>query len=62
MRTKMNLDPDTDLVTQYSASQPDISYASTSKRRVSNVLVGEKRELKWAEWLSTRTGRGVTNS
>lgn len=46
MRTKMNLDPDTGLVTQYSASQPDVSYASTWKCRVSNVLAGENRELR----------------
>ncbi|NWS37912.1 TXK kinase, partial [Probosciger aterrimus] len=31
MRTKMNLDPDTGLVTQCSASQPDVSYAPTWK-------------------------------
>ncbi|XP_054060220.1 tyrosine-protein kinase TXK-like isoform X4 [Rissa tridactyla] len=31
MRTKMNLDPGTGLVTQYSASQPDISYGSAWK-------------------------------
>lgn len=40
MRTKMNLDPDTGLVTQYSASQPKVSYASTWKCRVSNILSG----------------------
>ncbi|NXG74810.1 TXK kinase, partial [Baryphthengus martii] len=33
MRTKMNLDPDTGLVTHYSASQPGVSYASTWKYR-----------------------------
>lgn len=65
MRTKMNLDSDTGLVTQYSASQPDVSYGSTWKCRVSKVLGGEKRELRWCAiiwWLSTRTSRGVTNS
>ncbi|NXN43536.1 TXK kinase, partial [Rhinoptilus africanus] len=31
MRTKMDLDPGTGLVTQYSASQPDISYGSAWK-------------------------------
>lgn len=45
MRTKMNLDPDTGLMTQYSASQLGVSYASTQKCRVSNVLAGGKREL-----------------
>lgn len=42
MRTKMNLDPGTGLVTQYSASQPDISYGSAWKCKVRNVLAGEK--------------------
>lgn len=46
MRTKVNLDPDAVLVTQYSASQPDVSYESIWKRRVSKILAGEKRELK----------------
>uniref|UniRef100_A0A8C0BWF4 Tyrosine-protein kinase n=1 Tax=Buteo japonicus TaxID=224669 RepID=A0A8C0BWF4_9AVES len=32
MRTKMNLDPDTGLMTQYSASQLGVSYASTRKQ------------------------------
>jgi len=64
MRTKMNLDSDTGLVTQYSASQPDVSYASTWKCRVSNVSAGEKRELRWCPvwWLSTRPSRGLTHS
>ncbi|NWI85296.1 TXK kinase, partial [Pitta sordida] len=39
MRTKVNLDPDTGLVTQYSASQPDVSYAPTWK-------CGRKKQLK----------------
>lgn len=45
MRTKVNLDPDAVLVTEYSASQPDVPYESIWKRRVSNILAGEKREL-----------------
>lgn len=46
MRTKMNLDPDAVLATQYSASQPDVSYESIWKCEVSNILAGEKRELR----------------
>lgn len=46
MRTKMNLDPDTGLVTQYSASQPEVSYASTWKCRVSNILSG-LTQINW---------------
>lgn len=45
MRTKVKLDPDAVLVTQYSASQPDISYEPIWKCRVSNISAGEKREL-----------------
>ncbi|NXC19737.1 TXK kinase, partial [Corythaeola cristata] len=47
MRTKMNLDPDTGLVTQYqySASQPDISYASTWKRRRKRQLQLKNKPL-----------------
>lgn len=45
MRTKVNLEPDAVLVTQYSASQPDVSYESIWKCGVSNILAGEKREL-----------------
>ncbi|XP_005232165.2 tyrosine-protein kinase TXK isoform X2 [Falco peregrinus] len=37
-RTKMNLDHDTGLVNQYSASQPDVSYASTWKCRSERQL------------------------
>ncbi|NXM79203.1 TXK kinase, partial [Serilophus lunatus] len=40
MRTKVNLDTDTELVTQNSASQPEVSYASTWKCR-------HKRQLKF---------------
>lgn len=61
MRTKMNLDPDADLVTRYSASQPDVSYAPASKCRVSNVLVGEKRELKWAHTVAQYQNRQRSN-
>ncbi|NWR32098.1 TXK kinase, partial [Tachuris rubrigastra] len=40
MRTKVSLDPDTGLVTHYSASQPDVSYAPTWKCR-------RKKQLKF---------------
>ncbi|NXQ80245.1 TXK kinase, partial [Nyctibius grandis] len=45
MRTKMNLDPDTDLVTQYSASQPAVSYASTWKCRRKRQLQLKNKPL-----------------
>ncbi|NXN21334.1 TXK kinase, partial [Nycticryphes semicollaris] len=42
MRTKMNLDPGAGLVTQYSGSQPDISYTSPWKCK-------QKRQLQIKE-------------
>lgn len=51
MRTKVNLDPDAVLVTQYSASETDVSYESIWKCKVSNI-----------QWLSTRVSWGVTSS
>ncbi|NXG97874.1 TXK kinase, partial [Loxia leucoptera] len=42
MRTKVNLDPDAVVVTQYSASQPDISYESIWK-------CGHKRQLQFKD-------------
>ncbi|XP_076193711.1 tyrosine-protein kinase TXK [Aptenodytes patagonicus] len=45
MRTKMNLDPDTGLVTQYSASQPDVSYALTWKCRRKRQLQLKNKPL-----------------
>lgn len=51
MRTKVNLDPDAVLVTQYSASEIDISYESIWKCRVSNI-----------QWPSTRVSWGITTS
>ncbi|NWS11551.1 TXK kinase, partial [Pachyramphus minor] len=45
MRTKVNLDPDTGLVTHYSASQPDISYASAWKCRRKKQLQFKNKPL-----------------
>lgn len=42
MRTKINVDPGTDLETQYTASQSEDSYAPTWKCKVSNILADEK--------------------
>ncbi|NXM30263.1 TXK kinase, partial [Oxyruncus cristatus] len=45
MRTKVNLDPDTGLVTHYSASQPDISYTATWKCRHKRQLQFKNKPL-----------------
>ncbi|NWR13235.1 TXK kinase, partial [Paradoxornis webbianus] len=45
MRTKVNLDPDTVLVTQYSASQPDIPYESIWKCRRKRQLQFKNKPL-----------------
>ncbi|XP_051646089.1 tyrosine-protein kinase TXK-like [Manacus candei] len=44
-RTKVNLDPDTGLETHYSASQPDVSYASTWKCRHKRQLQFKNKPL-----------------
>ncbi|NWW46930.1 TXK kinase, partial [Pedionomus torquatus] len=45
MRTKMNLDPGTGLVTQYSASPPDVSYTSPWKHKRKKQLQVKNKPL-----------------
>ncbi|NWW84130.1 TXK kinase, partial [Rhynochetos jubatus] len=45
MRTKTNLDPDSDVVSQYSVSQPDVSYVSAWKCRHKRQLQLKNKPL-----------------